>query len=761
MSFTSLTRFPRMESTSRWDRPAISLGAGWHDEVTALLQTKVIPAKRDRYVGKGDKKSPIPAKGCAPGIAPYLLRPGGKRGEADMRARSEWTHLLLDLDAAPLTVDALLDVVERAFGGTRHASWTTWSCKDGYASARVLLPLSRTVNEEEIIALFWGARRTVLDAGLPTDSAKADEPCVDSRCLDGRLFYLPAMPASPVPEDKWGGTIPRGLVSPDSVLVLDVDTVLDAGRKARAADEGAHIARWPAVPVPGKRKAARVRVAGSSTEQRSASDAPDVHLVDFNSLAMFGTGMSVKEWADANLPDVSTEVGIGGWVFNPDAKWAPGDSALNYDTANLHRDENGRLWAKDWVKGDVYVHEFIRTVDPVVLTMEVGRVYDGIELGAPLAGRDAASQAEHDADVAIIDARDGSLASLKARWGKKKAEAEAMSPEASKAAGEALRAGKHYIKRFKGLYAVSFGIAPPAIRCGFNLATQHAVTGKGGSYHRPCGEMSCGACGPHVLTQKLSAILGMPVLDKGEIVGAPLRQRPTYLRLVDDKAGFEAFQTGFRKAAKKARSCSKEISIRRATLRATPSFSGEDTNGKHAYVAFDSQDGGKIAIISTIPVGTKGLDKPLGDHLEDAAFRLVLRTYRCVPAGADENGIELPARVVGQVTSSRGLTLDPAEVKRIAAASAWLAVGIADPAKLKVELEARLVNVDVLDADEKGKAQKIVTLDFVEPITMFDAVASVGDVFGEAPTRYSPPIKVDTGIEAILEEFGVDSRETA
>ena len=57
----------------------------------------------------------------------------------------------------------------------------------------------------------------------------------------------------------------------------------------------------------------------------------------------------LRSWADSHLPDANTEVAIGS-VFDPEL-WSPGDRATDYETCQLHRDDQGRLWAHDWLSG--------------------------------------------------------------------------------------------------------------------------------------------------------------------------------------------------------------------------------------------------------------------------------------------------------------------------------------------------------------------------------------------------------------------------
>lgn len=372
-----LTLFPRMECARRWSSRVIPAGDGWHDAwVRLLLVQTIAPAgskdRSDRWtrLGKAGRK-PLTAKECASGIAPYLLGYGMRRCKADVVASDRWTHVVHDIDAAPLTVDDLLAVVERGLGAYRHLVWTTWSSRDGYASARVFIPLSRTCSADEAAALWWWSRRRLLDAGLPVESAKAGEPCDDSRAMDGRLFYLPSVPAGMVPgTEGWGGVRPRGMVSPDDAPVLDVDALLTAARVVQAEDEDEHLARFPGVPVPGG-KAGR----GTSTGGRAVASSTrgavhgasgsEVEHSDWGSIKFAGT--TLLAWCEKNLSPGS-EASVG-------SPWRPdGGSGEGGRSLRIHRDPDGRLWGKDFTTGRVHVHGSPRT--------EKTREYDEVKIEA-------------------------------------------------------------------------------------------------------------------------------------------------------------------------------------------------------------------------------------------------------------------------------------------------------------------------------------------------------------------------------------------
>ena len=349
--FCTLTRFPRMEWSRRWDRPTLPVGTGFRDAMVALLAIERIASAglRDRRVGKGKAAKPLTAKECARGLAPYVLRHGDRRCKVDVLAADAWSFVVHDIDAAPVAVVEMLDIVERAVGHLAHATWTTWSCRDGYASARVFLLLSRTCTTEEAAAFWWWTRRLLVAAGMPEGSAKAGEPTMDSRAMDGRLFYGPSVP-TPMSAgvEGWGGTVPRGKVTDDDVPPLDVDAFVADARRVRAEDEPVHLARFPGVPVPGAGTTRTPRVGASSKKPSAGSGRGPAERVDFATKAFEGT--TLLEWVRANLPP-GTEVNVG-------SPWRPdGGSGVAGRSLRLHHEIDGRIWAKDFPTNTTYHHE--------------------------------------------------------------------------------------------------------------------------------------------------------------------------------------------------------------------------------------------------------------------------------------------------------------------------------------------------------------------------------------------------------------------
>ena len=205
--------------------------------------------------------------------------------------------------------------------------------------------------------------------------------------------------------------------------------------------------------------------------------------------------------------------------------------------------------------------------------------------------------------------------------------------------------------------------------CGWLQGLRHAGNGRGRVHYRGCGGFSCPECGPVRVARKAAAVLYMPIVassdDGDEVVGASMIERGAYLFVTDAK-GLVAFRSRYSRASKKAN--------------VTDGSSGADgtvTSGEraHSWVAF--HQGTAIAVLCTLSLPGRGQPAPTfipggTDPAAVATFEavvrgLVLQTYR-VEAGEDG----LPPVVVGKVTSSQGLTLDPRKVATLAAGSRWV-----------------------------------------------------------------------------------------
>lgn len=344
----------RLEASKLHRRCVAPRGEGWSAHMRALLRIDDIAPKTSfsrqrRRTGKGRAAKIVSAKLCSRGFMPFLLPAHAARGTAGAAQLDQWTHLALDLDKVGMAVEALLDVTQVAFGHLRHVSWTTWSCQDGKASARVLLPLSRSATYSEVCSLWWWAWDQLVKAGLPSEGHDGKEPSLDPR-LDAKAYFLPAMPESGVPgEEDWGGVEPRGYVSEDDEPLLDVEAVLPLGRAVEAAERESFAARWENIPLPGGRGRTGGKVSTrSSTSKAGLSNAEKSAAVrvDFTTIPFEGT--TLRAWADAHLAP-------GSWR-NVDTPWREDECWGARGTAlSLHVEEDGRVWAKDFRSGIAYI----------------------------------------------------------------------------------------------------------------------------------------------------------------------------------------------------------------------------------------------------------------------------------------------------------------------------------------------------------------------------------------------------------------------
>lgn len=367
----SLMLAPRMEQPSQTRVLPLPDALWVSASREALTPTRIPSETTDERASRRTRTHTLAAKECSPAVLPYLLLEGDKRGS--VCTRRPWVAVPQDLDAVGLTVDELYQIVDRAFAGVRRWVWPTWSCRDGYASVRVLLFLDREATYEEASDVWWWARDRLIQAGLPEESAKDGEPANDSRAMDGRLFFLPAYPTPAAPgTERWGGAPCRvyyagsGDHDPDAdaddiadvVLapldpLLDVDVARVAGQAVRDREEPLHLARWPSVPVPGKGP----RKAVQGTTRKYSSETPALtppSRVDLDAVPMPGLGATVLAWTRANLPR-GQQIQIGS-VCDPTVQWQAGETALDYRSAMLHHEVDGAVWLHDFRTGLTYVH---------------------------------------------------------------------------------------------------------------------------------------------------------------------------------------------------------------------------------------------------------------------------------------------------------------------------------------------------------------------------------------------------------------------
>ncbi|MFZ5481058.1 MAG: hypothetical protein ACOZNI_30125 [Myxococcota bacterium] len=726
---TTLTICPEMERPHIHEEITIPLFEGWHTTMRRLLRGwEIYDESTTPRRMRRTKSKRLTAKECSPGFLAYRLDEGDRRGREGAERRNEWLWLPLDLDAVPLPVDSVLDIVRMAFAGTRLAAWTTWSCRDGYASVRVLFPLSRAVKYEILCPLFWWARRRLLDAGLPHVSAKVDgSPSVDSR-LDTRLFFLPAVPSSRVPgTEGWGGVLPCGLVSPDEDALLDVDSLLDEARNIEAADKDVHLERWPNVPVPGGRRA-MAAIRRSSSGYRVGDGGSRRVYLDFSTFPMHGTGYNVREWGERFLRPGGEEP--CGSLFKAGI-WAPGDNALAYKTAHLRRREDGSLWLRDWTDDTNYYDDRFEVVDPT----DIDDLLGDEESDSPVEAereQDARDHAEH-------ERRRDALSVYEERILKKKAKAETLDEVVVRGAQAAMEVARRLSPRFRAhLEAQGLPRPDPRRRCGFALGTQNAITGQAGSYRLPCGTRSCSSCAPVVIAERIGAILHMPVQQKGEVRGQPLSERHLWVYSIDE-AEFDSFRQRWLRA--------RVANPLKNTSDVT--YRGFATEGADAYVAFHLV-GGRVVFLSTRGVPNVDAEDEVApgtvtcggeDKLTALLVRLAEKTYGVVLGGEG-----VPPIVVGKISSSQGITLDPAEICKLATKSPWISAGKVNPARLRAAFRERGVETRVQNRTY-NTIGSVTSVGYVEPAVALAA-------FTAAAEKPDGPVglHIDPGLADLFED---------
>ncbi len=266
--------------------------------------------------------------------------------------------LPFDLDAVGLSVQDVSDIINRAFIGLRRLVWTTWSCKDGYASVRVVLLLAAPTTFEDACRAWWWGRRKLIDAGLPLDSVKPGEPSCDSRAMDGRLFYLPSHPASRIAgEGDWGGVPPARGCGEAADTLLDLAPILSEAETVMAVDKPSHRARWPSLPVPGDiaakmRRASKVR--DTTTGKGSGAASWANVTVDFSQVLHPTAGVDLLTWTRGNVPVGSEFSPIGNpWQVEPRRA---GETYLDGSSCVLRHDADGRVWLRSWKLNTSFWH---------------------------------------------------------------------------------------------------------------------------------------------------------------------------------------------------------------------------------------------------------------------------------------------------------------------------------------------------------------------------------------------------------------------
>ncbi len=172
------------------------------------------------------------------------------------------------------------------------------------------------------------------------------------------------------------------------------------------------------------------------------------------------------------------------------------------------------------------------------------------------------------------------------------------------------------------------------------------------------------------------------------------------------------------------------------------------------YVKFTTPTPGEVVVVSTLEVGSAKPERVLGDRtsIREALTTYGLAAYR---VRMDEIGSTRPV-VVGSITSSHGLRLDPSEVSRIAGAAPYVSHGIvASVRALKAEMEAEGIAL-MEKPNLPGEEPQVESAVAVEP-SLAAKVVAAAQVESSSSTRVDVTVFVDPALEDLLDD--VDSAD--
>jgi hypothetical protein len=300
-----------------------------------------------------------------------------------------------------------------------------------------------------------------------------------------------------------------------------------------------------------------------------------------------------------------------------------------------------------------------------------------------------AERAERERERADGVRRDADLAPLRERAARKRAEAEHLDPEVATGARAAMELADDILGDVRRV----LGVGNEKVVCGVDVMMHSASSAVVRTFRPGCGRLRCRTCGPMNVASKVGAVLKMPVVNGGKAVGEPLGNRPVWVYSVESRR-FDSFRKRW------SRECPK-FSVEE------PHQRNSDIHGDHAFAAFHL--GAEVVIVSTLEVPETGRSKSGtlltaindADHIKNTVLWLGLSAYR-----VDNDPIRV---VVGKVSSSHGLHLDPASIARRAAASPWIAVALhAKPGAVSKAMQARDVDVHEKVEEDEVKAVKSV-----------------------------------------------------
>ena len=321
--------------------------------------------------------------------------------------------------------------------------------------------------------------------------------------------------------------------------------------------------------------------------------------------------------------------------------------------------------------------------------------------------------------------RVASLEVYEERLKAKRAKADARDPRAVEAAKRALAAAAELVGAIrKKMRAEGLPLPDSEKPCGVHLGLHHREKGILGTHRQVCVRTSCPTCAPVNAARKIAAVLCCPVTaSTGEVTGGPLGLRPVWVYRMSALA-VPSFTRRWRRVDVRNSLCLEE--------EAPPKGNFGHRDAGHALATFHLA-AGQVVIVSTLEV--PGLDGERVEAVRDLVVSCGTDAFR-VDAG-DVEGLAVGATVVGGITSSHGLSLDPAGIAATATASQWVGLGPVNAGKVRDALEARKVEHQVEEREEDGAnvVERVTSVGYVAP-------AVVSEVVAESSTRRPPPLPV-------------------
>lgn len=269
--------------------------------------------------------------------------------------------------------------------------------------------------------------------------------------------------------------------------------------------------------------------------------------------------------------------------------------------------------------------------------------------------------------ILVRDTREEDLRAYGARVDAKKAAAAALDPVHVESAGRAKAWAKANVSDLRD--HLKLGKVVP---CGFVQGLVHAGTSTPQAVGRQCGKPTCARCRGWHVGLRLGAVLHVPIVRDGVIVGPSFSTREVWTVEVP-RSRLEAWKRRWRRACPTFR---QKIS--------TSSFGGKSdihTEAAHAYVVFNPPSGDTVAIMMTADIGLPAQRARVAREPTDSRPARPPRPALPAVAAVQVDDVEVQVLRLGKwahrgssgrVTSSHTLALDPEGILKVASASPWV-----------------------------------------------------------------------------------------